>query len=99
MHQFDVPSTKSAAMNKWTYELNKLAGDIEAEKLETQAKEENSQDELDEEGPCPDNNEGWVNERDDVWERDKWVRGKYPAHMCFIDEGKWMSKQELYSIS
>jgi hypothetical protein len=70
MHQFDVPSTKSAVTDKWTHELNELAGDIEAEELETQAEEENSQDELDEEGPCPDNDEGWVDERDDMSEEE-----------------------------
>ena len=70
MHQFDVPITKSAAMDKRTHELNELAGDIIVEELGMQAEEENSQDDLDEEGPCPDNNEGWIDKQNNMSEKE-----------------------------
>jgi hypothetical protein len=47
-----------------------LAGDIEAEELETQREQEDSQ-EGPEEGPSHDNDEGWVDEREDMTEEDK----------------------------
>ena len=70
MYQFDVPSTKLAATDKWTHKLNELADDIEAEEQETQAKKENSQDDLDKEGPCSDIDKGWVDEWDNMSEEE-----------------------------
>jgi hypothetical protein len=71
MHQFDVPKKRwDAKTDERTDELLDLAGDIEAEELETQREQEDSQ-EGPEEGPSHDNDEGWVNEREDMTEEDK----------------------------
>jgi hypothetical protein len=71
MHQFDVPKKRwDAKTNERTDELLDLAGDIEAEELETQHEQEDSQDGK-EEGLSHNNDEGWVDEREDMTEEDK----------------------------
>ena len=66
MHQFDLAGTRSDATQESTNELYKLAGDIEGEELETQNKQDNDPQIPKEEVPHDDNDEGWVNERDDM---------------------------------
>jgi hypothetical protein len=68
MRQFDVPSKRSdAIMDESAYELQKLAGDIEVDELVTQVEEDHSQ----EGGPCLDNDEGWVDEREDMTDEER----------------------------
>ena len=65
MYQFDVSSERSGADNGATRELLRLAGDIETEELDTQDELEDSPQEQ-EEGPRNDNDEGFVDERDNM---------------------------------
>jgi hypothetical protein len=65
MHQFDVACNKNGkhdTMDERTYELMKLARDIETEELVTQTEATEQHDEDKDEGPCHDNDEGWINE-------------------------------------
>ena len=65
MWQFNVPRQRLDITNERTHnELVRLARDIEAEELETQAKEKDEGTE--EEAPRHNNNKGWINERDDM---------------------------------
>ena len=57
MCQFDLP--KKSWVTDTDDNLENLAGNIEAEEMETQAEE-------DEAGPYHDNNEGWVDEQADM---------------------------------
>ena len=70
MHQFDLAETRSDVTQESTHELYKLAGDIVGEKLETQNKQDDNPQILKEEVPHDDNDEGWVNERDDMTEEE-----------------------------
>jgi hypothetical protein len=58
MRQFDLPKKRDA-------ELMNLAGDLEAEELAAQGEQEEP-----EEGPSLDNDEGWVDEREDMSEEE-----------------------------
>jgi hypothetical protein len=65
MRQFDVPSRKNNRVtDERTHDLMKLAGDIESEELMTQIEQDDVEDPDD--GPHPDNDEGWIDERDDM---------------------------------
>jgi hypothetical protein len=66
MHQFDVPKKK---WNEASNDLMDLAGDFEEEEMLTQVEFEGSQD-LEDDSPTRDNNEGWVDERDDMAEEE-----------------------------
>jgi hypothetical protein len=72
MNQFDMPRSDSDTTDKRTHELYNLAGNIETEELETLTELEDSQqqDDDDEPGPCNDNDEGWVDERDELTQED-----------------------------
>jgi hypothetical protein len=65
MHQFDVSGTKSDDTKESTHDLYRLAGDIETEEQETRDEQEEPQN-PDDDGPSDDNNEGWVDEREDM---------------------------------
>lgn len=97
MHQFDVPSTKSDVADERTHELYKLAGDIEAEELETQNEEE---DPPEDEGSRPDNDDGWVDERDDMAgeDVDELEESVQPIRFLLTKVSR-ENKQELYSFS
>ncbi len=65
MWQFNVPRQRLDITNERTHnELVRLARDIEAEELETQAKKKDEGTE--EKAPRHNNNKGWINERDDM---------------------------------
>ena len=69
MRQFDVPSKKSGAFTDERAEAyHTMAGDIEMDELLTQVESENSQEDKD--GPLHDNDEGWIDERDNMAEED-----------------------------
>jgi hypothetical protein len=72
MNQFNVPKRRwDANTYKSTHNLYKLAGDIEAEELETQADQAVSLEDEDlEKGPSIDNNKGWVDEQEAMTEDD-----------------------------
>ena len=70
MHQFDLAGTRSDATQESTHELYKLAGDIEGEELETQNEQDDDPQIPEEEASHDDNDEGWVNERDDMTEEE-----------------------------
>jgi hypothetical protein len=63
MRQFDMPKKRWDATSD--EDLEKLAGNIEAEEDATRAEED-----IPEDGPIQDNEEGWVDERDDMTEED-----------------------------
>ena len=69
MHQFNVSKTKSDNTKESTYNLYKLADNIETEEQKTQDKEERPQN-SDNDRPSVDNNEGWLNEREDMTLKD-----------------------------
>jgi hypothetical protein len=72
MHQFDVPERRwDTNADESTHHLQELAGDIEAEELETQADQAVSPEDEDvEKGLGSDNDEGWVDEREAMTEDD-----------------------------
>ena len=70
IHQFDLAGTRSDATQESTNELYKLAGDIEGEELETQNEQDDDPQIPEEEVPHDDNDEGWVNKRDDMTEEE-----------------------------
>ena len=70
MHQFDLTGTRSDTTQESTHKLYKLAGDIEGKELETQNKQDNDPQIPKEEALHDDNDEGWVNERDDMTEKE-----------------------------
>lgn len=63
MRQFDMPKKRWDATTDES--LEKLAGNIEAEEDATRAEED-----IPEDGPIQDNDEGWVDERDEMTEED-----------------------------
>jgi hypothetical protein len=63
MRQFDMPKKRWDSTSD--EDLEKLAGNIEAEEDATRAEED-----IPEDGPIQDNEEGWVDERDDMTEED-----------------------------
>jgi hypothetical protein len=75
--------------NERTDELLDLARDIEAEELKMQCVQEDSQEGL-EEGPPHDNDEGWVDEREDMMEEDKeeLEDSVQPIHVLLTKIGK-----------
>lgn len=68
MRQFDVPRKESDSgfTDERTRELEKLAGDIEDEELETQNDLEDGGQNPDDEEAWDDNDEGWIDERDEM---------------------------------
>ncbi len=67
MHQFELPKKKWYEKDKETYDdLMSLAGDIEEEELETQCEQEGAQDDEDNDEPPQDNEEGWIDEREEM---------------------------------
>jgi hypothetical protein len=71
MHQFNVPKKRwDAKTNERTDKLLDLARDIEAEELEMQCEQKDSQKGPEEE-PSHDNDEGWVDEQEDMTEENK----------------------------
>jgi hypothetical protein len=63
MCQFDIPKKCWDTSQTTDESLDKLASNIDTEKDATRAEEE-----LPEEGPIQDNDEGWVDEWDDMTE-------------------------------
>ena len=70
MHQFDLAGTRSDTTQESTNELYKLAGNIKGEELETQNEQDDDPQISEEEALHIDNDEGWVNERDDMIEEE-----------------------------
>jgi len=69
MCQFDVSSKKSGAFTDERAEAyHTMVSDIEMDELLTQVESENSQ--KDKDGPLHDNNEGWIDEWDNMAEKD-----------------------------
>jgi hypothetical protein len=70
MHQFDASSTKkrSDITDERTEEFLRLAGDIDAEELELD--EDEQEDYCEPEVEESDNDDGWINEREEMEEDD-----------------------------
>jgi len=92
MQQFDLPKKRWDITDERTHELYKLAGDIEEEELETQAKQEYSEDT--EEGDPYDNGEGWVDEREQMAEDDvnDLEESVQPIWVVLTKVSEWVSK-------
>jgi hypothetical protein len=93
MRQFDVPKKRwDADLDEATHGLLNLAGDIEAEELDTQA-DAAEQDEL-ETGPSCDNDEGWIDEREDMLqeELDELEESVQPMRVLLTKVSKRVSK-------
>ncbi|SRR5258707_9586549 len=96
MQQFDVPRKRLGIMEERTHnELLKLAGNIEVEELETQTKEEDCQEET--EGV--DNDEGWIDKRDDMTEEELDDLDENLQPIWFVLTKVSQTSKVLYSIS
>jgi hypothetical protein len=70
MHQFDVSKKKYDPLtDERTHKLMTLAGDVDTEELVMQSEQENSHDNQGD-GSHHDNNEGWIDERENMTEED-----------------------------
>jgi hypothetical protein len=66
MHQFDIPKKRwDVSDDKSIHDLQKLAANIKAEEEATRAEEE-----VPEDGSNQDNNEGWIDEHNDMTDED-----------------------------
>ena len=99
MTQFDVSRSDPDITDEGASEIQKLAGDIEREELEMQNDQDDSQ-ELEDRGPSHDNDEGWINEREDMTGEDinDLEESVRPIRFLLTKVSR-ESKQELYSIS
>jgi hypothetical protein len=82
MHQFDLHTAKSDAKDERSHELFALAGEIDAKELETQ--DDKDQEDSDEEVPPQDNDEGWIDERDDMSQEDVDELEDNVRPVCFL---------------
>jgi len=76
--------------------LQKLVGNIEAEEEVTQAKEEVPEDRSNQ-----DNNEGWIDKRDNITKEDieELKESVQPSHFLLTKVSEYANKQVLYSIN
>ena len=99
MSQFDVPRSDPDVTDEGACEIQKLAGDIEREELEMQDDQDNPQ-EPEDGGPSHDNDEGWIDEWEDMTGEDvgDLEESVWPIRFL-LTKVSCENKQELYSIS
>jgi hypothetical protein len=99
MRQFDVPGKEDlTTADERDRELERLAGDIEDEELETQKDLEEARQHPEDEEAGDDNNEGWVDERNEMTEEDVERLEESVRPIRFLLT-KVKVDQKLYSIS